>query len=670
MNALALIWLGLGLLAADQAPGMDVARLREMLQDRQNSRSQSQAALLLVQSTSRHAEEIVRDGLRQTDSPQVFSALASALRLQRDLRFTEELLGALKSGHPTLCQSATETLAELADDGIVLRLQALAEDNKADSTARQLALWTLGQSGHKSAVIVLLDQLSSNEEVYRQAAAEALASLTGQGFGLDLARWREWWDRHKDLSNERWLQERLAYQASRGRRLEGDLERSKGQVVRLHQQLYSRLPVADRLGQVQAVADHEDAAVRLLAIAWSQELLPTADAVGQRVLADLLLLLSRDGAEQVQRSATLALGKLNDVRAYDRLRSLLQKGSASVRAAAARALPHHARDSTAEARIRRRHIVDALQRALEDKALEVVIEAAEGLGGLGEAEAAPVLTLLLRHPSAPVRQAAGQALERIASTQALERITDRKAFENLLEALLEALDDPIVAVRFSLVGAIGHTVGDGTNLNSPQRARLQDRLEAALVRDADPAVRSRAATVLGQCGSSALLPVLWRRVQAAEEGRVQEKAWLALIEILVRLTDLAVVQEWDRVLIDSNEGPRRLQLLGEVYARWQKREETKPLAARLVEPLISIQLEQGRWAAAFPLVRDSLGRPGTDRDTEQRLQWLLTIGQQALKEGNRAEAQRAVQEAQPHLSKHAALATEFDKLAKQARKES
>ena len=56
----------------------DPGRLREMLQDTRNPRDQSQAALLLVRDGSAAAEEIVRRGLHQTESPEAFLALAAA----------------------------------------------------------------------------------------------------------------------------------------------------------------------------------------------------------------------------------------------------------------------------------------------------------------------------------------------------------------------------------------------------------------------------------------------------------------------------------------------------------------------------------------------------------------------------------------------------------------
>jgi len=367
----------------------------------------------------------------------------------------------------------------------------------------------------------------------------------------------------------------------------------------------------------------------------------------------MLLRLSRDGNVEVQRAAVLALGRVNDTRAVDRSRLLLGSGTASVRAAAARALAQQAQGTGPEAIARQRQVVPLLQRALDDPALEVVVEAAEDLGALGVPEAGPVLTALLRHPSEPVRQTAAQALERVADA-------------GILAGLLQALDDPAVNVRFSLVGALGHAAGDGKALTRAQRDQLLGRLEALLRRDTDAGVRSRAATVLGECGQASVLPTLWQRVLSGEDARVQEKAWAAIVEIVARSADLDLLKGWNLTLLEAKQGPRRLQLLGEVTARWQKRDDTRSVAIPALELLVQVQLEEGKWSAAFPFVHDLLARPSSDTETEQRLRWLLRVGEQALKEGNRAEALHAVQEAQAFLSRDSKLAGEFDRLGKRA----
>ena len=632
----------------------DPAQLRETLFDRQQPLRQSQAALLLVQNPSAEAERIVRQGLKQADAPDVFMALADAVRLCQDARFVEELTAALGSSSPLVRRTAAESLAALSSAELVRKLRGVAEDMRAELLKRQAAVLALARNGRRSALIALLDLLSCDSESVRQSAAAALAELTGEANGLDLEKWRKWWEQHKTQNDERWLEERLAYQSARSSRLEGELERARIQLVRLHEQLYARLPMAERLIHVQQASVSEDPGVRALTATWAADLLPSVDEAGRATLADALLQLSRDGTLDVQRAAVLALGRVPGSRARDRLQELVQQAAVPIRAAAVRSLAQQAQDTGPDAEAVRRQIVPILRKSLDDPALEVVVEAAEDLGVLGVTEANPVLLGLLRHPSVPVRQAAAQALERVA---------EPTAFDNLYAAL----GDPSAKVRFSLVGALGRAAGDGRRLSASQRELLLSRIETLMLRDADPGVRSRAATVLGECALPSILPTLWRRVQAAEDGRVQEKAWTAMIDVLARTADFQLVQDWDRKLAEANQPARRLQLLTELHARWHKRDDTRALETAVEEALVPLQLEQGKWAAAFPLVRDLLVQPGGGADIDRRLRWLLTIGENALRDGNRTEAQRAVQDAEPFIAGRDNLAVEFQRLDKRAR---
>jgi HEAT repeat protein len=648
--ALGAVWPG-----ADPGPPVkaDPAQLREMLRDRQHPLRQSQAALLLIQHPAPEAEQIIRWGLKQTESPDIFVALADAVRLCRDARFAEELAGALTNGSASIRQAAAEGLAALSGPELIRRLRAIAEDSRADLATRQAAILALGRGGRRLAVIALLDLLSNENETLRRAAAAALGDLTGENYGLDLEKWRKWWEQHKNQSEEHWLEERLAYQSTRSMRLESDLERARAQIVRLHQLLYARLPPEERLRHVQSAGESEDAVVRGLAVAWAAELLTTADTAGQQCLTDLLLALSRDGSMDVQRAAVLALGRVSDARVMQRLQLLLSQGAVPIRAAAVRGLAQQAMVLGPAGEDLRKQIVPLLQQALRDPALEVVIEAAEDLGSLGVAEAGPVLTGLLRHSSEPVRQAAAQALERVADPA-------------VFDPVIAALGDTSARVRFSLVGALGHAAGDGRRLTASQRELLVSRLESLLLRDADPGVRSRAATVLGECGLPSILPTLWKRVVAAEDNRVQQKAWDAVIDVLTRTADFQLVQEWDRKLAESGQGARRVQLLSELLARWQKREDARVLVTATEELLIPLQLDQGKWSAALPLVRDLLTQPAADADLTRRLRWLLAAGELAVREGNPAEARRVVQDAEPFLTGRESLSGEFQKLDKLA----
>jgi hypothetical protein len=221
-------------------------------------------------------------------------------------------------------------------------------------------------------------------------------------------------------------------------------------------------------------------------------------------------------------------------------------------------------------------------------------------------------------------------------------------------------------VRFSLVGALGRAAGNGAQLAEAQRKRLLARLEGLLSKDPDPGVRSRAATVLGECAAPGLLETLWRASRTAREGRVQEKAWDAFVEIIARSGNAALLEQWDRTLAQARQPEKRLAMLAQVAARWQQRPETRASAGRAQEALVQGLLEEGRWSAAGPLARDLLLRAGNEAERARRLGWLLRVGEQALKEGNRAEALRAVQEAQPHLPRTGKLAEGFERLERLA----
>jgi HEAT repeat protein len=658
MHAIQPLLLALGMLlgegGAPVAREPDLAHLKEMLHDRQHALSQGQAALLLVQSTLDGAEKAVRDGLRGTETVDVFLPLAAAVALARDRRFLDELFAALSAPRSAIRASAAQTLAVLADAPLVTRLQKLADDEAADGRVREMALRTLGCSGRKQAARFLLGYLSAEEETLRRAAAAALHDLSGQDFGLDADRWQSWWEAHKHLTEARWLESRLSYQMSRADRLEGDLARSRSQVLHLQQQLYSRLSAVERVNHILSLREQDDPAVRTLAVNWSVELLPTAEPAQKRLLAHVLLRLSHDSAVEVQRAAVFGLGRVNEPGVFERLLRLAETDRPAVRSVALHALAVHAQGSEADSLARRKQIMPLLQKALDDPALEVVVEAAEDLGTLGAREAGPVLVGLLRHPSKFVREAAAQALERVAEP-------------SVLPGLLGALDDSCATVRFNLVGAMAHAAGgNGARLTAEQRKRLLERWEKLLLGDSDPGVRSRAATALGEWAPPEHLGTLWRCVLAAEDARVQEKAWNAFVEILTRAGRIELLQEWERTLTAARQGPRRVQMLFMISARWQGQPERKALIVPAQEMLVQAQLDIGKWSAAAPLVRDLLTRPAGEVELNRRLSWLLTVGEQALHEGNRGEALRAVETAQSFLPRTGKLADAFARLEKEA----
>lgn len=636
-------------------PAPDPFRLREALALKDNPVVQAQAALALVRHPDREAAIIVKKGLEQVEEENAFIALAHAVAIEKDPRFREELYKAMAAGKANVRQAAAEAVSAQMEPAVVDKMRDFLLDPRVPEPTRMLAAWALGRSLRKAAFEPLLAALQDRQpSEMRQSIAQALEQLTGQELGTDPGRWQQWWEKHKSETNERWLEQRLAYQSSRIQRLEGDLESARGQTLRLHQQLYARLTPAERMALLPSLVEQNDPAIRSQAATWCQEALVGADPSQAKTLADMLLRLSKDSDPTVSRSGALGLGRLADARARERLAELVRSPVLGIRTAAVRGLAQQARLPINQEEATRRFILNPIIMALDDPSIEVVVEAAEDLGTLGLPEAVPVLGRLLAHPQEAVRKISAQALERVADL-------------SVIEPILRAMDDPLPLVRFSLVGAMAQILGTVKDIPPTDQLRLQARLEVVLLRDGDPGVRARAATALGEVGGPALLAILWRAVSTSDDSRVQDKAWAAMLEILGKSADPTKVLEWDRTLAEGGLTQRRLALLVEMANRWQKRTDAKTLMDPLREPLIATALSLGKWQTALGPLRELLSTQAAEQLTQTRLrQWLIACSQ-AIADGNGAEAIKLLREVEPLLGKDTPLGRQAEELAKKAK---
>lgn len=651
------LWYGAGApqessAAAARSVSVDAARLKELLFQRERPQEQSQAALLLLQARTAEAQAVVREGLRRHDRPDVFQALAAAARLWRDERHIPLLLQALSADSAPVRAAAIDSLAAQEPRAAARWLLGLAEDGSASLTARQAAVAVLGRCLHKSAVVALLKLLACDSPTVRQAAAGALQELSGQVLPPDALLWQTWWQPYKDLSDEEWLASRAALLADRSRRLAEELQRTESALIQSHQLLYGKVPPTDRVAHLQTLLASETPALRCQAVAWIGEALKEQEGSSQKPYVDLLLQLSRDGVERVQRDAVLALEKADDARAFDRLLQLLQLGSAGIRAAAARSLGRFGASKTSIGGDLKKRSILALEQALGDAALPVVASAAESLGMLQAVESGPLLVSLLKRPDEQVRQAAGQALEQVASLA-------------VLEPLYLSLEDPSAQVRFSLIGALGR-VAARERLADAHRANLLKRLAQALTQDSDPGVRSRAATVIGDLGSPADLPTLWQCMRTKEDNRVQLKAWAGMIEILVRAQSMPLAAQWEQQLTELGDSGRRTQLFQELRDRWLKHEG----AAGLVEPatagLVRALLAERKWQLAVPHAIELARKAQSESDKRERLRWLLVVGAQALDDKKPQEVLRLLKDIEELLVGAKELGGEFAELKRRA----
>lgn len=83
-------------------------------------------------------------------------------------------------------RSATGTVSEVLVDVWILRL------SNPRVVVRERAAWLLGTSGNPRAIEPLIRLLEDSDPTVRETVAHALETLTGQEFGTDVAKWREW----------------------------------------------------------------------------------------------------------------------------------------------------------------------------------------------------------------------------------------------------------------------------------------------------------------------------------------------------------------------------------------------------------------------------------------------------------------------------------------------
>jgi len=631
-----------------QQPASDIARLRELLADKKQPQLQAQAAYLILQQQTPLATETVKQYLRDPRNVEVFTAFAGAIKLRRDGRFSEELIEALSIELPAVRQAAVEALGASVDSKSTFKLKQIAENNRSEDNIRQQAIIALGKTGKKNAAETLLKLFIDPKESIRQTSRQALAELIGEDLGRDSVTWQLWFDERKNLSSEAWLEERLAQRNAKLTRLEGELDSSRNRNRTLYQQLYSRLGPTEKIPFFQGLLDHEDPAVRLLLTGWLAEAL--GEESYRKPAGEMLLSFSRDPIEEVRRQAVLGLGRWNDKACLNRLLLIIQSDQTAVRAAAARSLAMQAKGNDGAARMVL--VLPALQNALSDPALEVVVEAAEDLGSLGVPAAVPLLAGLLKHKEVAVRKTAAQALERIADIA-------------VLEELLVGLEDPDVGVRLGILGAVSRAVNQAKAIKEDDKLRLQSRMEIILLKDPDAGVRARSATLLGEFGTVSHLATLWKAAVAEGDPRIQEKSWLAFLEILSKSKDLKLINEWN-VIVRKEAPLRRVNFLVELLGKMQPATMNPKIElAPVRELLVQCGIENQKWLPAWSALRE-LPQALEPEEIEKRLGLLYQIAEIALKEQAAPDVLQMVDFARPLFVGRKKLQADFEELYRKA----
>jgi HEAT repeat protein len=287
--------------------------------------------------------------------------------------------------------SAAYALGVIGDKRAIKSLTSLLRNERY--FVRQQAARALGQMG-EAAVDQLLEMASSSAPGTREAAIEALGS-GGSTRALD---------RVIDALSDSNANVRAAAVRALG---ESSSERAVSPLIAVMREESSTLRAQASVSLARLGPVALPKLIALLADSQPSVRQLAAEALGdigsREAVAPLVQLIETDPSG-ARLEAISALGKIGDPAAVDAILSLCRSGSVAVRKRAIGAL----------ARIRDRRSVEALTTAVSDQNEEVRQSAAGGLGEIGDLRAVAQLERLAdKDPSADVRAAAAQAIERI-----------------------------------------------------------------------------------------------------------------------------------------------------------------------------------------------------------------------------------------------------------------
>jgi HEAT repeat protein len=122
-------------------------------------------------------------------------AAAAALSEIKDARAVEPFIAALKDEDKVVREVAAVALGKIGDARAVEPFIAALKDE--DKAVREVAAVALGKMGDTRAVEPLIRALGDGHVRVRWGAEGALRELTGQSFGENPVKWKEWWEKNK-----------------------------------------------------------------------------------------------------------------------------------------------------------------------------------------------------------------------------------------------------------------------------------------------------------------------------------------------------------------------------------------------------------------------------------------------------------------------------------------
>jgi HEAT repeat protein len=628
----------------------DLEALRAALEDRNAPATQrDQAAQRLVSRSSADADAILLRALLNFSDREGQLAVARALAAgtAASPQFIQPL-GNLLGNDRELTAAAALALAvhkssPLARDRLVQFANNLSQQNPS----RAAVIRALGRFFDRAVAEQLVNLLNDRSVDIRNAAADALAEMTGiRQYGRDVQSWRTWWESARGKSDLEWYQDLLRYAAQRGDSLHNQLEALRRETEQLQRAVLAQAPPADRQRLMLTWLKADSDILRAMTVQMIYSTLPFQPKLAPEVLQTLRGMVG-DSSPEVRERVARTLTAANDPLAAEALLAQLpQEQVPEVRAAIASAL----------GTIPSAGVVDPLLRLLEDESYLVARSAALALGDLSPFLRQPPNTALA-HKAAremeqrfrattglisaiPLREGLAEAMARLAHPQFMQvffqstgpeerSVRVRVAALRGLGAIgnidasnqiVLALSDPEEQVRLAAVEALG-ALGSFDNANA-LAPYLSDRVEpSAAVRDAvrrvligDPTAQQPG---LLEKATVKELNIWWAERFKAPTPAERELR-LAVLNIAERKLDpeqaeeLAIIrQNIGQTLLDLG-GRERAELaaarLRQAYDYWSARPGSQVYTEELMGQLMVAMLRAGKSTEAIAFASEVIRR--------------------------------------------------------------
>jgi len=608
------------------------------------------ASLAIAESDDSAVVEPLIAALRQHENADVRSGAAAALAMLPEEgkvsidQAVQPLIAALQQDSDVNVRTgAAMALGFIKDANAANALQTALNDE--DIYVRTWAALALSRRKDRRAIAPLIEALQllsarswadeaspvppswfdADEKSLREYVAEELVGMTGQDFGQDQDKWREWWEENKrsfgksvdadsepSVTDESAAPEPTTAEAPDTRsNIDAEKERTESTVDTVRRQDIS--PEVQKYVEMLASRNPVDRtnAARRLGNLCDEEPRPDIRASGA---VELLIDALRDKDWGVRSETATALGKIGDARATLALAGALKDPDSVVRGNAAWAL----------SQIKDTRAVEPLIAALGDEDRFVRGQAAEALGELGDSRAVEPLIAALKHRRWSERYQAATALGKLKDKRAVNplirslRARDPKLRESAAEALGEIGDPRAVKPLVAALKLRGDLYSRDINvwdLPSYATSALRKIGEPAveplipLLRHRNKYTRGYAAETLGQIGDSRAVEPLIARLRDRDPDVRRDAAGA-----LGHIKDKRAVEPLIAALHDKEGWVLRkvAEALGEIGDR------------RAIEPLVEV-LNDGEFdvrfeaAEALAGLNDSRGAPilivGLDDDS-------------------------------------------------------